>query len=51
MAIRVLEQSEIKFSNIKKVREVCPDVYIKDNLSDFEARHSMIITDNQENTL
>ena len=33
------------------VREVSPDVLIKENLSDFESRHSMIITDNQENTL
>jgi hypothetical protein len=33
------------------VREVCPDALIKANLGDWESRHSMVITDNQENTL
>ena len=50
-AARALEASDFKFTNIKMVREVSPDVLIKENLSDFESRHSMIITDNQENTL
>jgi hypothetical protein len=50
-AIRTLEGSDLKFSNVKKVREICPDIHIKDNLGDFESRHSMIITDNPENTL
>ena len=45
-AARALEASDFKFTNIKMVREVSPDVLIKENLSDFESRHSMIITDN-----
>jgi hypothetical protein len=45
-AARALEMSEFKFTNIKMVREVSPDILIKENLNDFESRHSMIITDN-----
>jgi|LauGreDrversion4_2_1035121.scaffolds.fasta_scaffold02167_7 hypothetical protein len=46
MAIRALEQSEFKFMNTKIVKEVYPDILIKENLNDMDSRHTMIITDN-----
>lgn len=48
--IQTLE-STLQFRNSKEVASISSDVLIKDNLSDFDSRHSMIITDNQENTM